>query len=119
MLPLFEHDRGHGSSHGAAPQPAPATLYRHLTCTIMPQMARTTHKDWPVRHDHCFQRIVLDTICGGVWYDHIARPAIRHLTLAQASKAADLCEDIIAGKADLAALNRQSLRYRGKLPACE
>jgi hypothetical protein len=47
----------------------------HLTRTVMPALARTSKHHWPVRNDHCFQRIVLDTIYGEVWGDHIARPA--------------------------------------------
>lgn len=91
--------------------------YQHLTKTIMPELARSKQTEWPVRNDHCFQRIVLDAICRGVWYDHIARPAYRHLSDAQALRAVQLCEDIIAGRADLADMNRQSLAWRGKLKA--
>lgn len=88
--------------------------YMTLTKEIMPHLARTTHTHWPVRNDHCFQRIVLDTLCGGVWYDHITRPAYKHLTRAQAAQAVRLCDDIISGDADLALLNHQSLIWRGK-----
>lgn len=91
--------------------------YLHLTRTVLPDMARAPETDWPVVNDHCFQRIVLDAICGGVWYDHIARPAYKHLTTAQAQQAVDLCKAIIAGQADLHALNHQSLHWRGKLRA--
>lgn len=59
--------------------------YMRLTKIIMPTLAHNTKRHWPVRNDHCFQRIVLDTICGGVWYDHIARPAYRHLNADQAA----------------------------------
>ncbi len=93
---------------------APVAQYLHLTHTVMPALAQTSKRHWPVRNDHCFQRIVLDTICGGVWYDHIARPAFRHLSPAQAMRAVQLCEQIIAGAADLTALNQQSLAWRGK-----
>ena len=88
--------------------------YLHLTRTVMPALAQTSKRHWPVRNDHCFQRIVLDTICGGVWYDHIARPAYRHLNQAQAAKAVQLCDQIIAEKTDLNVLNQQSLAWRGK-----
>lgn len=91
--------------------------YRHLTGTIMPELARSGRKKWPVRDDHCFQRIVLDAICDGVWYDKIARPAYKHLSDAQAQRAVQLCEGIISGRVDLAALNRNSLKWRKKLPA--
>lgn len=81
----------------------------------MPALAKDDRNRWPVRHDHCFQRIVLDAICEGVWYDHIARPAYKHLSMEQASHAVQLCEDIIAGAADLADLNQKSLSSRNKL----
>ena len=89
--------------------------YSVMTKETMPQLACTTHKNWPVRNDHCFQRIVLDTVCGGVWCDQLPRPAYKHLSHKQALQAVDLCADIIAGKADLVALNTQSLIWRGKL----
>jgi hypothetical protein len=95
-------------------QLAPVAQYLHLTRTVMPALAQTGKQHWPVCRDHCFQRIVLDTICGGVWYDHIARPAYRHLSPAQAMLAVQLCQQIIAGAADLTALNQQSLVWRGK-----
>lgn len=89
--------------------------FQLLTGTVMPALARGERSQWPVRHDHCFQRIVLDAICGGVWYEYIARPAYQNVSLEQALRAVQLCEDIIARKVDLAALNRQSLAWRGKL----
>ena len=92
------------------------SLYSAMTKETMPQLACTTHKNWPVHNDHCFQRIVLDTVCEGVWYDHLQRPAYKHLSREQALQAVDLCNDILAGKADLVALNTQSLIWRGKLP---
>jgi hypothetical protein len=95
-------------------QLAPVAQYVHLTRTLMPALAQTSKRHWPVCRDHCFQRIVLDTICGGVWYDHIARPAYRHLSPAQATLAVQLCQQIIADRADLSALNQQSLAWRGK-----
>lgn len=92
----------------------PIDDYMHLTKTVFPSMARSGERDWPVHEDHCFQRIVLDTICGGVWYDHLDRPAYKHLTNEQAQRAVELCKDIIEGRADLKQLNQQSLIWRGK-----
>ena len=91
--------------------------YMHLTKTVLPSMARSGERDWPVSEDHCFQRIVLDTICGGVWYDHLDRPAYKHLTNEQAKNAVRLCQDIGDGRADLQQLNQQSLIWRGKRQA--
>jgi hypothetical protein len=100
------------------PYPRTADLvsrYMTLTKEVMPTLARTSHAHWPVRNDHCFQRIVLDAVCSGIWYDHIPRPAYKHLTREQAAQAVVLCDDIISGDANLAQLNRQSLIWRGKI----
>ncbi|MEM1386623.1 MAG: hypothetical protein AAF748_02225 [Pseudomonadota bacterium] len=88
--------------------------YLRLTREVMPQLARADRRDWPVSADHCFQRIVLDNICGGTWYESLRRPAYKHMTSAQANAAVQLCRDIIDGRADLAELNAQSLIWRGK-----
>ncbi|MFT5869867.1 MAG: hypothetical protein ACI8TF_001980 [Paracoccaceae bacterium] len=99
------------------PETVPANLvqeYLHLTRKVMPKLAQSSKQHWPVRNDHCFQRIVLDTICGGVWYDQIARPAYRHLNQVQVRAAVLLCKEIISDQTDLATLNRQSLNWRGK-----
>ena len=73
--------------------------YLRLTRAEMPNLAATSRKDWPVSADHCFQRIVLDTVCGGVWYDHLKRPAYKHMTPAQVTRAVALCNEIIDGEA--------------------
>ena len=92
----------------------PIMRYIELTKEVMPKMAKEKVFQWPVQNDHCFQRIVLDSICNGSWYEHLGRPAYKHLSEDQALKAVKLCEDIISGNADLHALNRQSLIWRGK-----
>ena len=89
--------------------------YMHLTKEALPRLARGDEQNWPVREDHCFQRIVLDTICGGVWYDHLSRPAYKNLTNDQARRAVKLCQEIAEGQADLHKLNQQSLVWRGKI----
>lgn len=90
--------------------------YLRLTRTVLPSLARREGCDWPIREDHCFQRVVLDTICGGVWYAHLERPAYKHLTRDQAQRAVDLSRAIAEGRADLHQLNRQSLVWRGQQP---
>lgn len=99
-----------------ASQPDPTALQKrwlHLTRVTLPTLART--RDWPVRNDHCFQRILLDHAVGGCWYDHIAeRPAYRHLDADRLAAAVALGEAVAAGSADLHALNAQSLAWRGK-----
>ena len=89
--------------------------YMHLTKEVLPSIARSDRTNWPVSEDHCFQRIVLDQVCGGVWYEHLGRPAYKHLTKDQAQRAVELCRDIADGWVDLKQLNQQSLIWRGKL----
>jgi hypothetical protein len=89
--------------------------YMVLTKETMPMLARTSHTHWPIRNDHCFQRVVLDAVCGGVWYDYVLQPAYKHLTQDQAAKAVELCEAILSGVTDLGVLNQQSLAWRGKI----
>jgi len=87
-----------------------------LTRHALPQVARA--RGWPVVADHCFQRILLDNGFGGVWYDHVVgRPAYAHADAAALERAVALGEAALAGAVDLAALNRQSLTWRGKPPS--
>lgn len=86
--------------------------YRRLTETVLPEQATA---DWPVQDDHCFQRIVLDTLCEGVWYDHLGRPAREHMTADQLREAIDIAASMCGDPDRVAELNRASLRYRNKL----
>ncbi len=88
--------------------------YMVLTKEIMPQMARDPAVKWPVRNDHCFQRIVLDNVCGGPWFAYLSKPAYKNLSGVQAVRAVQLCEDIVANRVNLYDLNRKSLTWRGK-----
>ena len=85
-----------------------------LTREVLPALAGP--RGWPVRSDHCFQRILLDTACGGRWYDHVARrPAYRHAPEEMLARAVALAWAAEAGEADLPLLNRRSLAWRGKV----
>ena len=84
-----------------------------LTRETLPALAAA--RRWPVSADHCFQRILLDHAVGGRWYDHVARrPAYRHIDAAALARAVALGEGAAAGEADMDALNRRSLLWRGK-----
>jgi len=88
---------------------------RWLTLTRETLPALAAGRAWPVRADHCFQRILLDHACGGCWYDHIAaRPAYAHASDAILAAATALGEAVADGTADLSDLNDRSLRWRGK-----
>ena len=82
-----------------------------LTRRVLPALA--VDRRWPVRADHCFQRILLDAACGGVWYDSIAaRPAYAHAPAAVLEQAVALGEGAADGSCDLSALNDRSLAWR-------
>ena len=84
-----------------------------LTRETLPGLAAA--RGWPVRADHCFQRILLDAVHGGRWYDFVAaRPAYRHVDAALLDEAIALGKAVVAGSADLRVLNAQSLAWRGK-----
>ena len=87
--------------------------YRELTAERLPAQATPA---WPVQADHCFQRIVLDTLFGDVWYDHVpGRPAVESLTADQLREAVAIAESMLADPDRVAELNRRSLRYRDEL----
>jgi hypothetical protein len=92
------------------------TRWLNLTRRILPALA--ADRGWPVRADHCFQRILLDNAFGGVWYEFVPRrPAYAHADKAALARAVALGEAAVAGDADLAELNRRSLVWRGKRPS--
>ena len=82
-----------------------------LTGVALPGLSAA--QNWPVREDHCFQRILLDAVCGGVWYDHVnGRPAYRRIETGRLAAAVALGKRIAAGQEDLQALNARSLAWR-------
>lgn len=99
---------------GAGPDGGRAALeaeWLELTRHALPRMAAT--HDWPIRADHCFQRVLLDVAVGGVWYDAVTgRPAYRFIAADILKRAVELGQDVLAGREDIAALNRRSLAWR-------
>ncbi len=83
-----------------------------LTKVILPGLARD--RRFPVRFDHCFQRILLDHACGGPWRKTIAAPAYRNADGPTLRRAVAIGEALMRGEADCDALNTQSLVWRGK-----
>jgi hypothetical protein len=92
----------------------PRTAWRDLVERRLPEAARA-RRDWPVRLDHCFARILLDHACGGPWRDHVKPPAHANMPAERLEAAIAMGEAVLAGEADLGALNRRSLEWRGKL----
>ncbi len=83
-----------------------------LTRETMPFLAQD--RDWPVRFDHCFQRILLDNASGAKWSETIPAPAYRNAPTAILQQAISLGEAVVAGEQDLVRLNDRSLNWRGK-----
>lgn len=89
------------------------TRFKHLTEVALPAAARE-HR-WPIRLDHCFKRICLDAAFEDVWYNHLAKPAERHLAGEPLARALACAEAILAdGRPMLDLHNGNSLRFRGK-----
>ncbi|MEO0635055.1 MAG: GCN5-related N-acetyltransferase [Pseudomonadota bacterium] len=73
---------------------------------------------WPIRLNHCFQRVLLDHACGDVWYRHIeGRPAYRHAPEPILVRALQVGEACLKGEMSLVELNQISLVMRGKVRA--
>ncbi len=86
-----------------------------LTRETLPALAAS--RAWPVSADHCFQRILLDNSLGRCWYEAVKRrPAYAHVEGDALARAVALAQAVIAGEADLHALNARSLGWRAKRP---
>ena len=98
------------------PRAALVARYRELVLHELPGRAR--QEQWVVTQDHCFGRIVLDTVVGGRWYDVLDRrrsPAFMQLDDAQLSRAVDLATRMLEqGDALVRELDDRSLAWRGK-----
>lgn len=92
----------------------------------LPQLARAkdpAQNYWPVHLDHCFARIILDTVIGASstgsapapWTAKLKSPAITHMTDDQLQECISIGEAIANGNANLVELDERSLAVRGKL----
>ena len=91
--------------------------YRRLVRVELPAAARVDA--WELRLDHCFARVILDTVFGGCWYARLSRGKGRsaegQLSAAQLTEALRIGHGMLTGgAAEVARLNAKSLRWRGK-----
>ncbi len=94
-------------------EPEQIRRFKALTEAELPALAK--EQRWPIRLDHCFKRICLDAAFEDVWYNHLKRPAERHITGEPLARAVAAAERIAAeGLPTLQMLNQASLQYRGK-----
>ena len=87
--------------------------YRRTVASELPQRARR-HGDWPIEADHCFARVVLDTLFEDVWDDHVdGSPAYEQLSADELRAANEIAERMLdGGRSTVEALNRRSLERR-------
>ena len=87
--------------------------WKHLTEYTLPVLARAQH--WPLRLDHCFKRVTLDYAFRDIWYNHLKKPAEKHLEGEPLLRALACARAIAAeGEPLLRTRNQESLTHRGK-----
>ena len=96
------------------PDAALRQRWRVLVEQRLPAEAARRSREWPVRFDHCFARILLDNVHGRPWREVVPPPAWRNVDPERLERAIELGEDILENRADLHHLNRISLNLRGK-----
>lgn len=69
-----------------------------------------------MHNDHCFARIVLDTVVGidTPWKEKIKSPAYKNMSKSQLEKSIELGFKILDGAVNLVELNKKSLSLRGR-----
>lgn len=88
--------------------------WREMVGRRLPEAARE-RSDWPVRLDHCFARILLDSVYSRPWREVVTPPAWRNAAPERLAEAVALGERVLAGEASLDELNQRSLVLRGKV----
>ena len=88
--------------------------FLHYAKNVLPSIASIKKNAWPIHHDHCFMRVILDNIVGCAWYEVIPSPASNNLTDEQASAALNLARQIATESVSLHVLNQRSKQWRNK-----
>ena len=102
--------------YGEASRANKLARWKRLTEVELPALARE-HR-WPLRFDHCFKRVCLDHAFGDVWYNHLRKPAERHIEGEALARALACAEAIASGGLPvLVERNAESLAWRGKARA--
>ena len=92
------------------------TLYKHTLPTLAINKSPVQER-WPVHIDHCFARIILDSVIGvnSPWTAKLRAPAWKNMSAEQLKGAIDVGQQIAVGALDLAELDDKSLTLRGKI----
>jgi hypothetical protein len=91
--------------------------YLKLVNQKLPTLAK--QRQFPVKFNHCFARIILDNLFGCCWYEAIDRKkgaAYKQLSVEQLQEAIKIAEAIIdRPDSYIQQLNLNSLRWRNKV----
>ena len=92
-------------------------IYLNLTERILPRRAK--ENGWVIVYDHCFQRVILDTVFGDCWYNYLDKqadkPAYKQMSREQLIQAIEVSKKIEQeGQRFIEELNEKSLEYRGE-----
>ncbi|KUJ23148.1 uncharacterized protein LY89DRAFT_679953 [Mollisia scopiformis] len=93
--------------------------WKHMFQNNLPEAATSkspSQPKWPVHVDHCFARIILDSVVGidVPWMQKINSPAYKNMSEQQLRDSIDLGQKIWSGETNLVELNNRSLELRGK-----
>ena len=85
------------------------TEYKHLINTVLP-----SKYTFPVRYNHCFNRIILDWLFKDCWYNHLDKnkTAISQLTNEQFKSAIARMKEWLHNHQLLISDNNDSISYR-------
>ena len=115
---IFRAKRAKQTSAAAESRAYLTGEWERLTKRVLPQ--RASAEQFPIRWDHCFQRVALDFAFGGCWYDHLDRKkgaAIKQIATPALAKAVAAARRMEAeGVGAVREMDAQSLLWRGKQP---
>ena len=90
--------------------------YLDWTNVLLPAIA--VKRGFPVVKNHCFQRIALDNLFGGCWYDFLSKgtiPAYRQLSLEQLQAAIIIAQSLESSPIEhIQEMNAKSLQWRSE-----
>lgn len=81
---------------------------------VLPAIAKA--RQWKIKHNHCFARIILDNVFDDCWYNHLdkTKVAYKQLNKDQLIKAFNIINLILLNDNIIYQLNNKSLKYRKK-----
>ena len=116
MIPLTEK-RTPASNLSRVSDPDFQKEWKALLAALCHKSQMTPHL-YPVEEDHCFARILLDCLFKDCWYNHLKKPATKHLNLEQRGQLLALGEELLQNPSKSFEMQKNSLRWRGKIKNC-